>query len=297
MVLAAVGCLILLAALIGDVSAQQRRQRATPVPVPQPQVPARPAAPGVPVPPDAATALPRETVQADVSTRRVAVTSTFSGTEIVVFGAIDNSRQASPEAGIYDVVVVVVGTLTRLEARKKNRVLGVWLNTESMSFQSVPNYYSIVSTRPLDEVASEEVLKSQEIGFDYVPMTLGKGEQGRSAAEVRTFREAIVRLKRKEKLYGQDEYGVAFIGRSLFRASVDVPANVVVGPFDTRVFLFRNRELIHQYRARLDLEREGLEDALHSFAFRYPLTYGIATVLLAVGAGLLASAVFRKGAH
>ena len=291
-------CLAILSAALlasSDAGAQQRRQRATPVPVPVP-APQGAVRPAPAKPPDPA-ALPRETVQADVSTRRVAVTSTFSGTEIVVFGAIDNSRQASPEAGLYDVVVVVVGTPTRLEARKKNRVLGVWLNTDSLSFESVPNYYSIVSTRPLDEVASEEVLKSMEIGFDYVPMVLAKGAETRGAAEIKAFRDAIVRLKRKDKLYSQDEYGVAFIGRSLFRATVDVPANVVVGPFDTRVFLFRNRELIHQYRARLDLEREGIEDALHAFAFRYPLSYGIITVLLAVASGLLASAVFRKGAH
>ena len=285
---------LLLASAVMEAGAQQRRQRAQPVPVPAPQLKTQPQKP----PETDPAALPRETVQADVSTRRVAVTSSFAGTEIVVFGAVDNSRQASAEAGLYDVVVVVVGTPTRLVARKKSRVLGVWLNTESLSFSSVPSYYAIVSTRPLDEVTSDEVLRATGIGFDFVPMTLARGEEeGHSAAELKQFRDAIVRLKRKEKLFSQDEYGVAFIGRSLFRAAVDVPANVTVGLFDTRVFLFRNRELLHQYTARLELEREGLEDALHAFAFRWPLIYGIATVLLAVGAGLLASTIFRKGAH
>jgi uncharacterized protein (TIGR02186 family) len=129
-------------------------------------------------------------------------------------------------------------------------------------------------------------------------MTLAAGEaETRTATEVRDFRDAIVRLKRKQKLYNLDEFSVAFIGRSLFRASVDVPGNVTLGSFETRVFLFRNRELLHQYTARLDLEREGLEDTVHAFAFGYPLLYGLATVLLALGAGLLASTVFRKSAH
>ena len=289
----AIACVLAVSTLpIADAMGQQRRQRATPMPgnsLPS----TRPADPGI-----AGSPLPRETVQADVSTRRVAVTSSFTGTEIVVFGAVDNSRQASPEAGIYDIVVVVTGAPARLVARKKNRVLGIWLNTDKLEFSGVPSYYAIASTRPLDDVASEEVLKSSGIGFGYVPMTLAKSEaETRTAAEVSEFRNAIVRLKRKQKLYNQDEYSVAFIGRSLFRASVDVPANVTIGSFETRVYLFRNRELLHQYTARLDLEREGLEDAVHAFAFGYPLLYGIATILLALGSGLLASTVFRRNTH
>ncbi len=290
----ALGCLLMILLLpVADVLGQQRRQRATPVPG---------TVLVAPRPTDTTNAssqqLPRETVQADVSTRRVAVTSSFTGTEIVVFGAVDNSRQTSPEAGLYDIVVVVTGAPARLMARKKNRVLGIWLNTDKLEFTSVPTYYAIASTRPLDDIASEEVLKSSGIGFAYVPMTLATGEsEARTAAEVKDFRDAIVRLKRKQKLFNQDEFSVAFIGRSLFRASVDVPANVTLGSFETRVFLFRNRELLHQYTARLDLEREGLEDTVHAFAYGYPLLYGLATVLLALGAGLLASTVFRKSAQ
>ena len=291
--LAALAALLTLLCLATfDATAQRNRQRATPVPIPeksQPK-PRDPAGPG--------GVLPRETIQVDMSTRRVAVTSSFSGTEIVVFGAVDNSRQASPEAGLYDVVIVVVGTPTRLVARKKNRVAGIWLNTDSINFASVPSYYAIVSSRPLDEIATDEVLKSTGIGLEHIPMVLAKNAgEGRTAAEIKEFRDAVVRLKRKDRLYSQEAFSVPFIGRSLFRASVDVPGNVTVGSFETRAFLFRDRELLHQYTARLDLEREGVEDLLHAFAFGYPLTYGIVTVLLAIASGLLASTLFRKGAH
>ncbi|MEZ5852696.1 MAG: TIGR02186 family protein [Hyphomicrobiaceae bacterium] len=287
--------LILLAmtlVLPGIADAQQRRrpQRATPLPVPERILPSKPADPA-----DPEAKLPRETVQADISTRRIAITSSFSGTEIVVFGAVDNSRQKSAEAGLYDIVIVLVGTPTRLVARQKSRVAGVWLNTDQMRFASVPSFYAIVSTRPVDEISTEEVLKSTGIGFDFAPMTLEKGqEKGRSAADIKGFRDAIVRLKQKDRLFSEEEYGVAFIGRSLFRAAVTLPANITVGPFETRVYLFRNQELIHQYSARLDLEREGIEDTLHAFAFSYPFFYGLATVLMAIGSGLLASSIFRR---
>ncbi|MEZ5818541.1 MAG: TIGR02186 family protein [Hyphomicrobiaceae bacterium] len=268
----------------------QRRQRTAPIPVPVPQR-IEPSTPGTAAARGAE--LPRESVQADVSTRSVPVTSNFSGTEIVVFGAVDHSRQPSAEAGLYDVVIVVVGTPTRLTVRKKGRVAGLWLNTDSMTFDSVPSYYAIAATRPLDEVASPEVLKSTGIGFDYVPMELAKSAAGRTAAEVKSFRQAIVSLKNKDRLYTTSEYAVAFIGRSLFRASIDVPANVVVGPFETRVFLFRNGELLSQYNARLELHRQGFEAFMYGLAFRQPLVYGLSIIVIAMSSGLLAAMAFR----
>lgn len=290
---------ILLSVLIAsEAFAQRRRQRAEPLPPPplvmpknlqQPQTSQQPAT--------QAQSLPPETIQADISTRRVAVTSSFAGTEIVVFGAVENSRQESAESGLYDIVIVVVGTPSRLVARKKAKVAGIWLNADSVDFLSVPSYYTIASTRPLDEVASEELLKAAAIGFEHVPMVLSEEAAQRPAAEIKEFRDAVVRMKRKEKLFQLDQYNVAFIGKSLFRASIDVPANVTVGSFETRVFLFKHGELLSRYTGRLNLEREGLEDRLHAFAFKYPLSYGLLTVALALASGLLASTLFRKGSH
>ncbi len=270
----------------------QAPQRPIPVPVPKRIVPT-PKPEGKDEAGKQAATLGPESVQADVSTRNVLVTSNFSGTEIVVFGAVHNSRQPSAEAGLYDVVIVVVGTQTKMVARKKSRVAGMWLNTDALAFDSVPSYYAIAATRPLDEVASAEVLKASGIGFDYVPMELSKGTEKRTAGEVDAFRKAIVRLKIKDRLYATSDFAVTFIGPSLFRASIELPANVVVGPFETRVFLFRNGEMLSKYTARLDLARRGLEETLHGLAFKRPVIYGFIMIGLATGSGLLAAALFR----
>ena len=240
----------------------------------------------------------RETVQADVSTRSVAITSSFTGTEIVVFGAVDNSRQASAELGLYDVVIVLEGTPTRLVARRKSNVGGIWINTQSITFESIPSYYAIASTRPLDELADPILLRESDIGFEQVRMTPIRGwETGLSTADLAEFKSAVIRLKQKEGLYVQEQYGVVFIGRSLFRASIELPANVPVGPLVARVYLLREGRLLSTYTARVNLERQGLERVLHSFAFDQPLLYGLFTVAVAVGAGLLASTMFRRTSH
>jgi uncharacterized protein (TIGR02186 family) len=239
-----------------------------------------------------------ESVQADVSARNVAVTSSFNGTEIVIFGAVDNSQQPSAESGYYDVLIVVEGVPARIVVRRKSNIAGLWLNTSSATFDLVPSYYAIASTRPIDEITTEEFRASHGVGFQHLRFAPAFGQaQALSTEDLKEFRQAVVRLKQKQGLYVQEQYSVAFIGKSLFRATIELPANITVGPFETRVYLFREERLLSQFTVRLNFEREGLERHLHGFAFSYPLFYGLMTVVIAVAAGLLASTVFRKPVH
>lgn len=238
-----------------------------------------------------------ETIEADVSTRSVAITSGFSGTQIVVFGAVNQSRQPSAESGLYDIVVQVEGTAAPLVARRKSNVGGLWINTESVQFQRLPSYYGISSTRPIEEIADTAVLDTFEIGFDHVRMEPGPGQLDLDQKRLKDFRAAVVRLKEKDALYVRNDYGVAFIGRSLFRASVSLPANIPVGPVVANVFLFRDGKFLSRHSAKVTLEREGLERWLHGFAFGYPFFYGVFAVFIAVIAGIAASALFKRGAH
>lgn len=291
------GALTLTMLLVAQSDAQQRRQPPpkTPSPAEAQRVPQEPAKPAPPVDPNEQR---RESVQADVSTRSVAVTSSFTGTEIVVFGAVDNSRQTSAEAGLYDIVIVLEGTPTELVARRKSRVGGIWVNTQSLTFVSVPSYYAIATTRPLDEIAPPNVLAEHDIGFQAVRMTPVQGwETGLTTADLDDFKNAVIRLKQRDGLYVQEDYDVVFIGPSLFRASIDLPANVPVGPLVGRIYLFRDQRLLSTYTARVTLQREGLERFLHSFAMTQPFSYGVFTVVVAMAAGLIASTLLRRSGH
>jgi len=240
----------------------------------------------------------REAVEADVSARNIAVTSSFNGTEIVIFGAIDGSQQPSPESGYYDVIIVVEGVPGRLVVRRKGHVAGLWLNTSSAIFDNVPSYYAVASTRPIEEIAPEDFRALHGIGLQHLRFTPAVGQQEAiSTEDLKAYRDAIIRLKLDDRLYVSREHGVAFTGKSIFRASIVLPANVTVGPFDTRVYLFREEKLLSRFQVRLTLEREGLERHLHAFAYGWPTIYGFVTVLIAVGAGLLASTVFGRSAH
>lgn len=238
---------------------------------------------------------PRETVEADVSTRSVAITSSFTGTEILIFGTVENSKQPSPEAGTYDVVVVVEGTPAPVTVRKKNRVGGMWVNSEDMRFASFPSYYAIASTRPIDEIAEHKTLDDNEIGFGHVRMTpAGRYLATPEGQSIDDFRAAVIRLKQRDRLYVINEYGVTFIGRSLFRSTISLPPNVPIGPLIARVYLIQDGKLLSQYTSRVMLERTGVERFLHDIAYANPLVYGLSTISLAVIFGMAAAYVFRK---
>lgn len=250
--------------------------------------------PAIPAPPPA-DGLPPEKVEADVSAHNIEVTSGFTGSEIVVFGSVDNSRQPTPESGYYDVAVVIQGPPIAVIARSKSSVGGLWVNTGSMLFDAVPSFYAVSTTRPLEEMAEPEILRKHNIGFDHVRM---RPRQGRipnfTAEDLKAYKDAVIRLKQRDKLYPRQDFGVGFVGRSLFRTSIGLPANVPVASLQARVYLFREGNLLSSYLTPVKLERRGMEALVHDFATEYAFLYGLATVLLAVGTGLAATFVFRR---
>lgn len=237
-----------------------------------------------------------ERVEADVATRSVAITSSFTGTEIVVFGTVENSVQPSPEAGTYDVVIVAEGAPTPVVVHKKASVGGLWINAKSLRFASLPSFYAIASTRPIDEIANKQALDANEIGFDHIRIQpAGAGTiAGANSAETQEFKAALIKLKERDRLYIQSNFGVTFMGRSLFRATISLPPNVPIGPLTARVYLFKDGKLLSGYTSHVTLAREGLERYIHEAALHKPLRYGLVTVLMAAAAGLAAAFGFRR---
>ena len=237
----------------------------------------------------------KESLEADVSARNVAVKASFNGVEIVVFGAVDNSQQPSPEFGYYDLIIVVEGIPKRVIARRRSNLAGIWVNTSSVTFDNVPTFYAIASTRPLDEIATDDFRTLYRIGLRHLRLEPAFAQaHALSPQDLEEFREAVARLKERAGLFVQAPFATRFTGNSLFSARIELPANVTVGPFDTRIYLFHEQKLLSEYAVRLYLEREGLERYLHAIAFGYPALYGLMVVGIAAAAGLIAARMFGR---
>jgi len=230
-----------------------------------------------------------EAVETDISSREIAIESNFSGASLVVFGTVLNGRGAAHQGGDYDLAVVIRGPEQPVIARQKARILGIWINARSRPYQNVPGYYAVLSTRPLQEIAKPEVLKKFGIGFDSLLL-----ERKELFEPGDPFRDAVVRIRKQEGLFRHSDTGVTFIGKSLFRATIDLPSNVPVGEYWADVFVFYKGKLVSNNSTSLNINKQGFERFVFTAAFDYPLLYGIAAVIAAILAGLLASAAFKK---
>lgn len=235
-----------------------------------------------------------ERIEADVSSRRIAIESDFAGIQLVVFGAVDNSRQRFAEQNFYDVAIVIRGPNEPTIVRKKDRVVGLWVNQAAQVFTDVPEFYAVLSTRPLDEIAPEDILARHRIGFAHLRFRRPREAPRPETAEEKAFREALVRLKEKQSLYQERAFAAAFTSRSLFRATVSLPANVPVGVFEVEIYLFHQGMLLDTHQTELKIEKSGLERFVFNLAYENSLIYGLAGVAIAIAAGLAASAAFRK---
>jgi len=243
----------------------------------------------------AQTAPASEQIESDISSRYIAIESNFTGERIVIFGTIENSRQTEFEPGLYDVIVAIRGPKERIVSRRKSQVAGIWINRDSQTFANAPGYYALLSGRKLKDITNKTTLDAYGLGFESLAFRpLGTQVPGRAAEGLGDFRRAVVRIKQRDGLYNYNPEGVVFVGRNLFRATVDLPANVPVGQYATDVYLLREGNVLSHNRSHLTIDKQGFERFVYSAAFDYPLLYGIIAVIIAVSAGLLASALTRR---
>jgi uncharacterized protein (TIGR02186 family) len=231
---------------------------------------------------------------ASMSSHVVHITSNFTGVELTLFGTVENDRAAPPPAGGYDIVVTVTGPRQSTVARQKERIFGVWINAASRTFTGAPSYLAVLSTRPFDSIAAPDTLRREQAGIVNVPLAQQTGPDIAGAVHDDPFREAFVRLKRERNLYGENTNGVTFRTPSLYRASIYVPAEAVVGNYDVDVKLFAGGEVIARTNSAFEIMTVGFERFIANAAVNYGLTYGLATTVMAVVTGWLASILFRR---
>ncbi len=227
-----------------------------------------------------------------LSNHRVLINSNYTGTEIAVFGAIERDAQTVARATGYDVVVTVRGPKQFLVVREKERLGPVWINQEQQKFPTAPAYLSVMTSRPIEEITSDQLRQRQKIGLAAIINSTDFTNE-RGGAD-RQFREALYRLKAQEGLYLEEERGVTFLTADIFRASIPLPATAPPGEYSVEVTLFADTVILARTMTHFELVKTGFEEQVGSIARDWSLFYGLATAALALFFGWVANMIFRR---
>jgi len=235
-----------------------------------------------------------ERIIASISRHRVQVTSSFTGTQIVLFGSIERETPTAQLRGNYDIVVTVSGPRQTISTRRKGRVLGIWANVDSRTFVNVPTYIAVLTNRPVDAIARPEVARRLQVGLENIVLPQQIGPDIADVVRDDPFRVNFIRLKMDQKLYGEATNAVTFLTPTVFRADIELPAVAPIGNYDVEVKLFSDGNMIARINSAFELIKFGFEQFLAEAARNHGALYGLVTVLMALGTGWFASVVFRR---
>ena len=219
---------------------------------------------------------------ADLSDREIAITTGFTGAELLLYGATE---------GYGDIVVKVAGPRRDEVVRRKQQVAGIWINGASVTFRDAPAYYRVAASRGLEEIAPPAVLKRHRIGAETLDLPAAST---RPQAEVAEFRKALLRNKRRLGLYGDSVSEISVTGGRLFRTSISFPSIVPTGRYLATVYLFHDGKLVQSDETPLTVRKDGLGAEIFRFAHERASWYGAIAILIALVAGWLAGVIFRR---
>ncbi len=226
-----------------------------------------------------------EDLATDLSDHEIAITSSFAGTSLLLFG----TRGAEP--GDVDIIVAVRGPETPMKVWRKQRFAGIWINSEPVTFANVPGYYAVASNRPLEDITSADYLRTNNIGPENLVLL---SVENISIADARELRTAIIDNRSAAGLYLTDASAVTFPPGGLFRTDIIFPANVPVGDYRILVLLMKDGVELDRTSTILAIGKQGIEQQIYSFAYERPALYGLIAVVLAVVAGWTAAMIFRS---
>jgi uncharacterized protein (TIGR02186 family) len=234
-----------------------------------------------------------ERLVTSLSEHRVMVTSSFNGSEVVLFGGIERDTGVLPLRGNYDIAVTVIGPRQDIVTFRKERMLGIWVNYESRVFENAPSYLAVLTNRPLQAITNTDTLRRLQLGLDNIALPQ-RIDPAPADVTGETFRQAFLKLKDEHGLYRQESNGVTFLTPALFQASIALPAEVPTGTYEIEVKLFADGVMIARTPSALEIYKAGFEQFVTSSAQYHGVLYGLATSMMAILTGWFASVVFRR---
>jgi uncharacterized protein (TIGR02186 family) len=226
----------------------------------------------------------------DISARKVEIRYSFTGAQLLLFGAIVFPGGRPPNHPS-DIVVVLRGPVQPILVREKQRILHIWMNADSNRFRSAPSFYSVASSRQISDLVDERTAAIYEMGLHNLQLSPGGGAL---PEKERRFEAGLLDLRRRHGLYAENPRGVEISGGVLYRATITIPSQVPVGTYTAETFLIDRGKVVAAATRDIQIDKSGFERFVALAARRHEGLYGLAAVLMSLAMGWAAAAFFRR---
>jgi uncharacterized protein (TIGR02186 family) len=229
----------------------------------------------------------------DVSQRAIEIAYSFTGAELLLFGAIlyPGNRTLMPGEKPADIVVVVKGPTQSVLVREKEKVAGIWMNAGRTRYRSAPSFYAIASSKPIRDLVDERTRAIYELGVDSLQLSPSSGALPEVQAR---FDKGLVDLRTRGGLYYEAPGAVEITDGVLYRARLNIPARVPVGRFTAETFLIRDGRVLAAAVRPIDIRKSGFERFVATAAEDHSIVYGLIAVALSILLGWGAGAIWRR---
>ena len=226
----------------------------------------------------------------DISSRSVEIRYSFTGAQLLLFGAILYPRGRAPERPA-DIVVVLRGPVEPIVLREKQKIAGIWMNADSNRFRSAPSFYAVASSRPINQLVDERTAAIYELGLQNLQLSPGGGAL---PEKERRFEAGLLDLRRRQGLYAEYPNGVEISEGVLYRATISIPSQVPFGTYIAETFLIDRGRVLAAATREIEIDKSGFERFVALAARRHALIYGLISVILSLGLGYGAGVLFRR---
>ncbi|OYY79529.1 MAG: hypothetical protein B7Y43_00085 [Sphingomonas sp. 28-62-20] len=227
----------------------------------------------------------------DVSQRDIEIAYSFTGAELLLFGAILYPGGRVPSERDAQIVVVVKGPVQPILVREKQQIAGIWVNAARMRYLSAPSFYGLASSKPIASLVDDRTRAIYELGLDSLQLSPASSTP---TAEQARFARGLVDLKRRNGLYYEAPGAVEITDGVLYRARITIPARVPIGRFTAETFLIRDGRVLAAAVRDIDIRKSGFERFVARAADHQSVAYGLVAVALSVLFGWAAGAIARR---
>ncbi len=226
----------------------------------------------------------------DVSQRDVEIRFSFTGAELLLFGAIMYPGGRLPTEPA-DIIVVLKGPSQAVTMREKQKIAGIWINVDSIQFRSAPSFYAIATSRPLKDLVDERTAAIYELGLANLQLSPSSVSD---TAEIARFSTGLNDLNGRQGLYVEAPGAVEITDGVLYRARLPLSARVITGTYTAETFLIQKGRVVAAAVREIEVKKSGFERFFGQFAQEHDIAYGLVAITMALAMGLFAGYVARR---